>query len=448
MTTTPAGATAATRPAPRRRRWPWVLGVLAVLGLGGWWWVARQLEPDRLAATVLARAGDALGLELTIDGTPEYALRPEPRLLLPNLVARMPGAATPLLAARRVEVSLPWSTLTGDTGEIVITRVELDAPVLDLAALDAWLASRPPADEPFVLPTLTNGIDIADGRVLGDGWSIEGLALSLPELRPDAPAAATFSATWKRADAQLQASGKIAADRAGLVTPLRIEAKGEYTAATQQLPFAATLAGNLDAAGDTIALSAMALQADGRLRSEGSDAPWKLAANGDLALADGDVALQALTLTLDGDGPLPDLHAEGSLAWGDATTLALAGELTQWPATWPALPPPLVAADAPLAFRVAYSGSDDLAAPLTLDVERDATTLHSVLVVPEVLAWLDADDAGLLPPLRGELATPQLQVGAFVLEDVRIRVVDDAPAAGTGGEAEAAGDGETAEPRR
>src|SRR5690606_41897955 len=96
---------------PRKRRWPWILGVLAGLALLAGWWLDRQLEPARLASTVLSRLGAATGLELSFEGEPDYALRPEPRLLLPGFQARVPGAAAPMFKAARVEVSLPWDTI-------------------------------------------------------------------------------------------------------------------------------------------------------------------------------------------------------------------------------------------------------------------------------------------------------------------------------------------------
>src|SRR5690606_25319385 len=126
---------------PRKRRWPWILGVLAGLALLAGWWLDRQLEPARLANTVLSRLG--------------AALRPEPRLLLPGFQARVPGAAAPMFKAARVEVSLPWDTIWGGD-DVVITRIELERPQLDLDALLAWLDSRPPSDAPFELPTLTD----------------------------------------------------------------------------------------------------------------------------------------------------------------------------------------------------------------------------------------------------------------------------------------------------
>jgi hypothetical protein len=420
---TTASDAAARRDAPRRRRrWPWILGTLGVLALIAWWWIDRQLEPERLAATVLARAGDALGLELAIDGTPEYALRPEPRLVLPNLTARMPGATTPLLTATRVEVSLPWSTLTGGDA-VVITRVQLDRPVLDLAQWWAWQATRP-AGEPFELPTLTNGLSVTDGRLLGDGWSVDALRVVLPELRPDAAVAVVVSGTLTRAADTTTFDATIAADRAAATTPLLINAEGEHVAGTTKIPYATKIDGTLDARGAAIRFSG-GIETTGRLQQPAVDAAFELAIAGDFALADGDLAIESLEIGLDGESPLPDFYATGALAYGELTKIALRGELTQWPESWPALPPPLVDANAPLAFVLGYTGAANLAAPLTLDLERDDTTLHSVLVLPDVLAWLDAEDAGLLPPLAGELNTPALTIGGITLEGVRIKVIDD-----------------------
>ena len=160
----------------RGRRWLIVLSLLALaLAIGGWW-IDRQLEPKRLAALVLAKAGESLGLQLAFDGEPDYAFKPEPRLLIPNLAVRDPATGKVFLSARRAEISLPWDTITG--GEPVITRIELDAPELDLPGLRLWQAARPPT--PFKLPTLTKGMHLSEGRIRDDGYRVSKLALDLP----------------------------------------------------------------------------------------------------------------------------------------------------------------------------------------------------------------------------------------------------------------------------
>src|SRR3546814_13689864 len=77
------------------------------------------------------------------------------------MVAREPGAATPLLRARRVYVSVPWSTVRSRGAQLDITRIEFDAPVLDLPALQHWLAARPPGETR--MPTLSDGLQVVDG---------------------------------------------------------------------------------------------------------------------------------------------------------------------------------------------------------------------------------------------------------------------------------------------
>ena len=171
------------------RRWLVVLSVLGLLLAIAAWWVNRQLEPERLTATVLGQVGKSLQLDLRFEGTPEYAFKPEPRLMIPNFSARSTDGRQ-FLFAKRAQISLPWSTITGD--EPVITRIELDQPVLDLPGMRHWLAMRP--KEPFKLPTLTKGLRVTDGTVTDDGFAIRSLGLELPRLKTGEPADITARA--------------------------------------------------------------------------------------------------------------------------------------------------------------------------------------------------------------------------------------------------------------
>ncbi len=380
--TAPAGAPA------RRRRWPWVLAVLALLLAAGAWWVDRQLEPNRLTATVLGRLGTSLGLELSITGTPEYALRPEPRLVLPGLVVRQPGAAAPLLTAARAEVSLPWDTITGG-GSLVITRIELQRPALDLAALADWQASRPAA--PFELPTLTDGLQVQDGSVMGDGWRLDALQLSLPELRDGAP--------------------------------LQVAAGGRFTQGGTQLDFDVTA--DLATAG---LASDYTFAGKGRLRTEALDAPWKVDSQGRLDASGEAIRWDLASLVLASETPLPNMDARGSVVLAEKATAQLQGSLANWPEGWPALPAPLSESASPLAYTLAYDGPKDFSAPLALTLTRDDTSLEGRFEVNEVLAWVDAESASPLPPLVGSLSTPRMEVAGATLEGIRIQVEEDAPA--------------------
>jgi hypothetical protein len=373
-----------TAPA-RKRRWPKFLAAFAVLLLIGAWWVNRQLEPNRLTALVLDRAGTALGLELTIEGTPEYALRPEPRLVLPGLTARRPGAAAPLLTAKRAEVSLPWSTLTGD-GSLVITRIELDAPVLDLEALSDWQATRPEA--PFELPTLTRGLAVNEGRVIGNGWTLEAMALDLPGLTPGQPARAVASGRFEQPGTRLDFDADLDLATAGLA-------------------------------------SGMSLRMRGRLENADLDVPYLLELDGDFDAGREPMTLAITRLSLDSEGVVPDLSATGKLSFGDTLALDLAGELATWPAAWPTLPAPLAESTSPLAYTLVYEGPTDLSADSRLTLERDDTTAATTLALPELTAWLDDPEAAPLPPLEATLSTPSVVMGGVTLEGVRISIEED-----------------------
>lgn len=188
-------------PSRHARIWLIALATLAVLLLAAVWLVGRLLQPERLTALVLDRAGRELGLELSVSEPGDYALRPEPRLVLIGLVVRRPGDDTPLLHASRAELSLPWDTLAG--GEAVVTRIGLDAPALDLPALRRWLDTRPASDEPLRLPRFTDGLRIDGGRVHGDGWSLDGIALSLPRLAPGESTTLALAARYLAGDTAL-----------------------------------------------------------------------------------------------------------------------------------------------------------------------------------------------------------------------------------------------------
>ncbi len=379
---------AATAKPARRRRWPWVLAVLAIVLAVGAWWINRQLEPNRLTAQVLTRAGSALGLELSIDGTPEYALRPEPRLLLPNLVVRQPGAKAPLLQANSAEVSLPWSTLR-NADNVVVTRIALERPQLDMQALAQWQAARPAAAEPFTLPTVTQGLHVSDGEVVGGTWSLRALNLTVPELQPDAPAA--------------------------------LEASGRYQQDGLALGFAAKLA--LASAGRA---SDYSLQASGRLEKGELDRPYTLAASGKFDARGTVASLQANTLTLRSESPLPDMDAEGGVTFGEDTLgLGLKGRLLSWPADWPVLPAPLLP-ERGMDFGIDYRGPRDFSADATLQLSQDATRMDAVLALPVLQAWLADPAAGPLPPLQGKLIAPMLDVEGFTLEGVTVSIEDEA----------------------
>jgi hypothetical protein len=361
-----------------------VLGVLALLALFGWWMVDRQLEPQRLTATVLSRLGDSLKLDITFDGVPEYAFKPEPRLQVPNVVVTDPATGKVVLRAKRLEASLPWSTIRG--GDIVITRLDLDEPVLDVDALQRWLAARP--DVPFKLPTLTRGAQVTDGTVVGNGWTLEDVDAGLPHLATGAPVDLDFALKGRRDAIDLRARGKVHLDAALAATAYTLGADLELARETKPL------AGRIDSAG--------------RFR-----------------IADEAFTLQADTLALDGQPPLPTLSGE---AWSDKharLALGFRGELAGWPAEWPALPPPIGAVEGPFPVTMLYRGATDFSDPLRVALAVGPARADVQVRVREMLAWIDAPGASPLPPLTGTASLPQLDFEGATLRGIHARMRED-----------------------
>ena len=380
---------------PRKRRWPLYLAVVLALLVGAGLWVNYQLEPNRLARTVLSALGESQGLEISFEGEPSYVLRPEPRLVLPNVVARQPGAAAPLLTAARVEVSLPWDTIRGGDDKVVITRIELDQPALDLAALSDWRDSRPEA--PFELPTLTKGVLVSNGRVVGGSWRINALDLEFAELRPDQPLQLETKGRFERETLSVEFDGTMSMQHAGLASPFD-------------------------------------LQAEGRLTQDELDAPWSLALAGNFDFSDTDSGtpstgrLEIATLSFASQSPLPSFEATGNATFGEPTTLALTGSMPKWPKDWPVLPEPEANAELPLDFSLAYDGAEDLSDPVSLEVTRGQTRLDATLVIEEVQAWLANEERTPLPPMLGRFTAPSLEIEGFTLENVQADLVEPAPA--------------------
>jgi hypothetical protein len=370
--------------APRRRRWPKVLGVLAGLFVIAGIWINAQLEPSRLATTVLGQAGKALQLQLSFNGKPDYAFRPEPRLVLPGFVARsLDGRA--FLSATRAEVSLPWSSITG--GEPVITRVELDSPNLDVPGLQAWLATRPPS--PFKLPTLKKGISVKDGVVDNREWSLRGLSLSLPHLREGDAANLEASATYVSGKTQLPFKLQARLATPGLASTIDLDAQ-------------LTLPDDTSTKANLVSVSLLG-------KYEWSDPRF---------------SLEAQKLGIVANSPLPSFSGKGRFASADAASLVFDAVLGRWPQTWPKLPPSLAAQSQNLPVHLEYSGKKDFSDPLKLATARPGIELTAAVRVPEMRKWLAADAASPLPPLQATLKAPALEFEGVRMEGVEVQVND------------------------
>jgi hypothetical protein len=123
------------------------------------------LQPERFTAMLQEQAGNS-GLELTLTSPASPTLWPTPALELNGINLRAQGGNAPLLLAAHGRLVLPWGTLLGR--ESVISRLELDAPRVDLDALSAALARLPAraAGAPPYLPHIDAGFSITRGTVV------------------------------------------------------------------------------------------------------------------------------------------------------------------------------------------------------------------------------------------------------------------------------------------
>lgn len=404
------------------RRRKIALLVIAAVILTGALVLRWLLDPGYLVPAVLGLAGKSLGLEITASGIGEYRLRGTPQLLARNVVAREPGAKTAVLTAERAFISVPWSTLRARGRDLVAKRLELDAPVLDVAAFQAWQSRRPPSEAP--LPTLANGIGIVRGQVIGNGWKIADLDAELQSLAPAEPLRTHLRGRYQgngiAAPIDVHATLTRPASGAGVGVAGRIALES----AEWQLPSKITLSGKLRTE-NGLRLQGTVLAAKSRYVSGGTSLPFALGMAGPLLFDGQGLSLRPAGLALRGQGMMPTLDAVGGLSSGDSMRIDLAGSLAGWPAAWPALPPPLVHSTSPLPFVLAYSGPSNLSGIAALGLQRDDTIFDGRFHLFEVMDWIEASAQGSpLPPIAGTLKTPKLEVSGATLEGVEVRLED------------------------
>lgn len=426
-----AGAGQAAAPRARRRGVRiagWLgLGAIALAGLS---WLALQLAlpSARVVPALLTRLGASMDLEISARGDPASRLGTLPTFVVRDLVVRQPGAVRPLLQARRLLVALPWRTLRGLGEPLELARVELDSPRLDLAALQHWLATRPPGDGR--LPTLSGGLQVERGQVDGADWRIESLRLAMPRLQPDA--ALRAQASGRYVGAALQAPFALAATLqrpasgrgfalAGAVAP----DGGDW-----RLGAWATLSGALHWDGGLRLLPAR-LGVRGRAITADGTTPFTLGVHGPLRRHADAWSLLPAQLVLRGEGLVPSLDARGRVALGQRLLLELDGRIPRWPDAWPALPSPLDQAGVPLALKIGYHGAPDLSSPLSLHAVREGLRFDGRLDVPGLLAWARASPRdSLLPPLQGRVQARRLDVSGAQLHGVVVEFDDASPDSG------------------
>ncbi|MFK2891361.1 membrane assembly protein AsmA [Dyella flagellata] len=145
------------------------------------------LQPDRFTAMLKQQAHEA-GLQLTLSSPASPTLFPRPALQLEGitLTASNAGAnAMPILLAANGQLALPWNTVFGH--EVVISRMQINSPRVDLNALQAWLMNLPPqsATVPQQIPRIATGVRIRNGSVVQNNseW-LSNVSLDTGRLAP------------------------------------------------------------------------------------------------------------------------------------------------------------------------------------------------------------------------------------------------------------------------
>ena len=404
-----------------------IIAVASVVLVAALAWLAQA---PRAVGFLLDRVGASLGLEIAASGVAEYRLRGTPQVVVRDLVAREPGANTPILRAKRALLSLPWSTIRARGADLTVTRIELDAPVFDLPAFQHWQATRPPSETR--IPTLTNGLRVRDGIVANDDWRIEGLAVDIARLQPDR------SLRMRVRGRYLDPPLSIPADLAVSVANPRRLAQGaasgvagvgtlDFAGDGWRVPSSVTLSGPLRLGRDSVLVKPMRFGMAARYESDSTRLPFALGLHGPMSFNNATWRVVPMRAVLRGGDKVPDLRGRGSLSLGRQLRLRLGGEIAAWPAGWPALPSPLSGSTSPLPFAFDYAGRMDLADVASLRLQRDDTRFDARFRIPDVTAWANAKTHGsLLPPLSGTSSAPRLDIAGATLEGVEVEFDDPA----------------------
>lgn len=182
-----------------RRPWRLTLlvmgGVALTVALAAVVAIYLLLRPERFTAMLQAQAR-AAGLELNLASPASPTLFPRPALDLSGITINAQDASVPILLAARGQLALPWSTLMG--GPTVISQLRIDAPRVDLEALQAWLAELPahPQSAPTDIPRIDTGVSIIRGSIVrGDELLLGNVSLDAGSLISGQPFPLSLSAT-------------------------------------------------------------------------------------------------------------------------------------------------------------------------------------------------------------------------------------------------------------
>ncbi|HEY2345937.1 MAG TPA: hypothetical protein VGH80_08635 [Xanthomonadaceae bacterium] len=424
--------------AVRVRRWRWSRRRVAFFAivLAAALVVTHYLQPAQLTALILARASGSLHLDLRTSGPGSYALRPEPRLVLPGFTATIPGNATPFFRSGQVELALPWNTLRGKGSDI--SSVVLKSPDIDVQGLRNWLAAQPPSTRPFKLPTLTRGLSVSDGSLHGANWKIEHLDFATPTLADGKAATLDVSGDFTRASTSSHFAAHATATAAGAGQGLRVDDLDLSLKADGELP-------SLVVAGHALASDTLDLDLRGSLQrvpaswsslsdsafAQPGDTPFAIAIAHKPATTVAGIPVAdpqsgwRLRLSL-GDAkrqPTLSLQAqENGEAFIDAS---LTAQLSRWPDAWPGLPATFASTAVPLVFAADYHGPLFPPGPLAFSLKRGDTALQGNASIADLRTWARGGFASVLPPVQATLDAPALDVGGVQLRGVHAEVRDD-----------------------
>lgn len=157
-----------------------VLFLLLLLTVGI---IARLLlRPEHVTELVTKAVADA-GLELKTVGDTRVSTGAQLAVELNGVRLLLPSGEL-LAKADVLRVVVPWSSVFAR--QAVVSRIELLAPAVDVAALDAWLASRPPGDGGLpTMPVLRSGLQVSSGKISNQGEAVlDHFELELDRLQP------------------------------------------------------------------------------------------------------------------------------------------------------------------------------------------------------------------------------------------------------------------------
>ena len=395
----------------RRRRW---IAILRIAAAGAGRRVARL---SRAAATrdaadpgpgwQRARAGDHVrparrvplvaGCRRSWSGTSSHANRASRR---------------PLLRARRVALSLPWSTIRSRGSDLTIKRVEARRAGARRGRLAALVAAAAAGEDPHSDADRWPARSTT-ARVVGSGWThrrapmrpaIPGTVTARPGSRAAAVSAATalqvpFALARRDVDARARRGDRHRGRRCD--ASIRLAPAGTDRAVRRCIR------------GGGMRLERMKLGAAARYEAGATPCPVRDRASRARCGSDAECAWSPRPSPLRASGRAFRRSTHPGRSRSTMRSISrLAGALARWPTGWPELPPPLgqshVAAAVPASTTRARPDLSDCRGACSCD----ATTrrFDGRFRLSKCTDWIGADDASPLPPLDGRFQAPRLDI--------------------------------------